>query len=157
MPCSDLRKAYLLACEPEWMMICGGIDAVSPPPQNADGFFRGEEWMSGSYGNGSTTWICGRGRTHEEKGPQQGLLCNKQLCMCPPIRSSRAAAKYTYMNLDQTNAVIFVHDTLKNFQSYSLTVVTSQILIKFWLLVVCAPVSLSLVSNQKCFQSSFRV
>lgn len=34
---SDLRKAYLLACGPEWVMICGGIGTVSPPTQNADG------------------------------------------------------------------------------------------------------------------------
>ncbi len=25
MVCSDLKKAYLLACGPEWVMICGGL------------------------------------------------------------------------------------------------------------------------------------
>lgn len=41
--CSDLKKAYLLACEAEWVMISGRgrwwIDTVSPPTQNADGLW----------------------------------------------------------------------------------------------------------------------
>lgn len=34
---TDLERAYLLAGGPEWIMICGGTDTVSPLTQNPNG------------------------------------------------------------------------------------------------------------------------
>lgn len=131
---SDLKKSACL-----WSGISDdlwGIDTVSPPTQNADGL---ENWMSGSYGNSSTTWMCRRKRKCEEKS-----LNNKDCCVTVTyvslsslIRSSRASDKYIFWNWDQTNNVIFVLDIqlYLKIQSGNERVVASQILIKFWLSV----------------------
>lgn len=97
-----------------------GIDAVSPPTQNADGFLRGgmNEWFLWQQLYNLNMWRRGLG---ERKRLQRGLLCNKQ-SLRPPIYQipPRAAAKYTCMNSEFTGPkkhddICLCHaDTFKN-------------------------------------------
>ena len=77
------------------MMICGGPTST----QNADGFGR-QEWMSGFYGNSSTTWMCEKGRKHEEGGLNKDCFVTTVMyeSLKSLVRSSRAAAaKYVFL------------------------------------------------------------
>lgn len=81
--------------------------------------------------------------TWRRRPQQQGLLCNKQLCMCPWVHLSDPRGLLLniifFKVTGPKNYGIFVPDMqiFLKIQSGNETGVVSQILIKFWLWMVC--------------------
>lgn len=64
-----------------------GIDTILPPTQNADGLGWGlNEWFLWQQLHNLNVWE--GEETWRRRPQQQGLLCNKQLCMCPWVHLS---------------------------------------------------------------------